>query len=437
MDPITLALLGLGGMLLLIALHVPIGIAMAAAGVIGYGFLGGWGPAISLIATEPVSVFSSVDLAVIPLFLIMGSFAGVSGLSADIYRIAYALVGHWRGGLAVATIGGCAGFGAICGSSLATAATMGQVALPEMLKRRYDPTLATGCIAAGGTLGMLIPPSIVMVIYAYLAEQFVISLFVAALVPGVLAVLAHVIAIMILVRRNPTIGPPGPRITWSERGTALKQSGGVLVLMIVVIGGLYGGVFAVTEAASLGAGLTFAFAVARRRLTREAFWQVLRETAANTSMIYLIICGASIFSYFITASKLPHELVRVITAMELAPLAVIFVLFIVFLILGCVFDTIAAMLITMPFIYPLVVGLGYSPIWWGIVLVMVIEVGMITPPIGMNVFVLHGVSGGIPLRTIFRGIVPFFFADLIRIWIVIVFPALALWLPGVLGYKLH
>ncbi len=436
MDPILLAALGIGGMFVLILLQIPIGVAMAVAGFVGFGFLGGFGPAISLFATEPVGVLSSLDLAVIPLFLLMGSFAGVSGLSADIYRLAYALIGHRRGGLALATIGGCAGFGAVCGSSLATAATMGRVALPEMLKRGYAPTLASGSIAAGGTLGMLIPPSVIMVIYAYLAQQFVITLFIAALIPGLIAVALHCVAINVVVRINPEAGPAGARMTWPERWQVARQSWGVVVLLVAVIGGIYGGVFTVTEAASLGAGLAFLFTVARGRLTRESFWQVVHETASNSAMIYLIIMGASIFTYFITATKMPDELVHVIVGWHLPPIAVIGVLMIAYLILGSIFDTVAAMVITMPFVFPLIVSIGYNPIWWGVVLVMVIEVGMITPPIGMNVFVIYGVARTLALKTIFRGILPFLYADLVRITIIILFPTLALWLPALLGYNL-
>ena len=321
-------------------------------------------------------------------------------------------------------------------SSLATAATMGRVALPEMLSRGYSQTLATGSIAAGGTLGMLIPPSVIMVIYAFLAEQFVITLFVAALVPGIIAVLAHFITIGILVRRDPMSGPAGAKFAWPERLAVLKKSWGVLVLLFAVIGGIYGGVFTVNEAAALGAFLAFLFTVARRKLSVESFWLVLKDTAANSAMIYLIIAGASIFSSFITVTKMPDALVSAIAAMDLAPLAVILVLMVVYLILGSIFDTVAAMVITMPFVFPLIVDLGYSPIWWGVVLVMMIEVGMITPPIGMNVFVLFGVAGNIPLKTIFKGILPFFYADILRILLIIIFPPLTLWLPGLLGYNL-
>ena len=437
MDPILVAALGIAFMFLLIGLHIPIGVSMALAGLVGFGFLAGFGPAVSLFATEPAGVIANLDLAVIPLFLLMGSLAGVSGLSSDIYRLAYALVGHRRGGLALATIGGCAGFGAVCGSSIATAATMGRVALPEMIERGYAPTLASGSIAAGGTLGMLIPPSVIMVIYAFLAEQFVITLFIAALIPGVLAVVLYFIAIGIFVRLQPESGPIGEKMDWPERLRVFFQSWAVLFLMVAVIGGIYGGIFTVTEAASLGVGLAFFFTIPRGRLNRETFIQVMRETASNSALIYVIISGASIFTYFITATKMPDALVTQIAAMELHPLMVIFVLMVVYLILGSIFDTIAAMVITMPFVFPLIVSMGYSPIWWGVVLVMVIEIGMITPPIGLNVFVIFGVARTIPLGTIFRGILPFLYADLVRLTLIILLPALVLWLPKTLGYSLQ
>lgn len=435
MDPILLAVLGLAGMFVLILLHVPIGVSMGVAGIVGYGLLNDFGPAITLAATETAGVLASLDLAVIPLFLLMGSFAGASGLSADIYRLAFALIGHRRGGLALATIGGCAGFGAVCGSSVATAATMGRVALPEMLKRDYAPSLATGCIAAGGTLGMLIPPSIIMVIYAFLTEQFVITLFIAAIVPAIIAVAMHLLAIAVVVRLNPKAGPAGEVMPWRERWQVLKESWGVLLLLIAVIGGIYGGVFTVNEAAALGAALAFLFTVFRGKFSVKTLIEVVRDSALNTAMIYIIIAGASIFTFFIADTRMPAALTSLITGADLPPLAVIFVLMLMYLILGSIFDTVAAMLITMPFIYPLVTGLGYNPIWWGIILVMVMEVGMITPPIGMNVFVIYGAAKNVALKTIFAGILPFFYADILRITLIILFPALALWLPTALGMK--
>lgn len=437
MDPMLIAVLGTIGMFMLIALHIPIGVAMALAGVIGFSFLAGWAPAVALLANGPVSVLSNMDLAVIPLFLLMGSFAGVGGLSADIYRLAYATIGHRRGGLALATILGCAGFGAICGSSIATAATVGRVALPEMLKRGYSPGLATGTIASGGTLGILIPPSLVMVIYAFLTEQFVITLFVAALVPALIVTCAHVVAIALVVWRNPQAGPPGERMSWAGRLQVFKECWGVIALLLCVIGGIYGGVFTVNEAAALGAGLAFAFALVRGKINREALWQVAKETATNTGLLYLIIMGASIFSSFIAASRAPEAMVGQITALSLHPLLVILALLIMYLVLGSIFDSLAALVITLPFVMPLVLGMGYHPVWWGIIMVIIIELGLITPPIGVNVFVLYGIAGNIPMRTIFRGIMPFLVAELVCVAALVLFPDLVLWLPRVAGYKVN
>jgi C4-dicarboxylate transporter, DctM subunit len=431
-----IAALGTIGMFVLIALHIPIGVAMAIAGVVGFALLSGWSPAVALLASGPVSVLSNMDLAVIPLFLLMGSFAGVSGLSADIYRLAYAMIGHRPGGLALATVYGCAGFAAICGSSIATAATMGRVALPEMLKRGYSPELATGTIAAGGTLGILIPPSLIMVIYAFLTEQFVITLFVAALIPGLIGVIVHLLAVQAVVWWNPEAGPAGSRTTWRERLAVLKECWGVIALILCVVVSIYGGIFTVNEAAALGAGLAFAFTVARGKLDWATLWQVTRETATNTGMLYLIIAGASIFSSFMAVSKMPEAIVTQISAFELHPLVVIFALIAVYIVLGAVFDELAAMVITLPFVLPLIVGMGYHPVWWGIIMVITIEIGLIAPPIGVNVFVLYGIAKTIPLRTIYWGIVPFFFAELACIVILILFPELTLWLPRAMGYNL-
>lgn len=429
-DPLVLTALGFAGLFALIAMRVPIGVAMGITGFLGFGFLVGFAPAASLFGTQSASVFSSADLAVIPLFLLMGSLATVSGLSDDTYRLISAFVGHWPGGLACATIGGCAGFGAICGSSPATAATMGQISLPQMLDRGYAPGLAAGTIAAGGTLGMLIPPSIVMVLYAFLARQFVIDIFVAALIPAVIAVVFQALAVLIYVRLWPDAAPTGTRMTWRERRQVVMHSWGVVVMVGAVAGGLYSGVFTVNEAAAFGMLVALLFAIGRRKLNLSGFAKVVRETAANTAMIYVIILGASLFTYFITATRLPGTLSAIFDGLDLPPLMIIAALVLMYIVLGCVFDTISSMVITLPFVLPVVLHLGYSPIWWGIVLIMVIELGMITPPIGINVFIIHGLDRRIPLTTIFAGVTPFIIADLLRIIVVILFPMLALWLPS-------
>ncbi|PWE27290.1 TRAP transporter large permease [Pararhodobacter marinus] len=429
MDPHVIGLIGMGVMFALIVLHVPIGVAMGIAGVATFGLIrGDLGPAMTLFGSETVSKVSSAELAVIPLFLLMGSFATVGGLSADLYRIAYALIGHIRGGLAVATIGGCAGFGAICGSSVATATTMTRIALPEMMKRNYSERLATGSIAAGGTLGMLIPPSIILVLYGVLTEQFVKTLFVAALIPGLLAVALHIVTIMILVRRNPGLASSSEKQPWRESWYALRDGWTAVLLMVMVSGGIYAGVFSVNESAAVGAFAAFLIALLRRRLTLPKFWSALQETAATTSMIYLMTIGASIFTYAVTISGLPRMIVGFIQDTGLPGIWVIVLLMVMYLILGSIFETISSMVITIPFVFPLILSYGYDPIWWGVLTVMVIEIGMITPPIGMNVFVMKAMLPRTKLSTIFAGVAPFIAADILRLTLLIAFPALSLYL---------
>lgn len=427
MDPITIGIIGIAAMLIMIFLQVPIGVAMGIAGVFTFGTIrGSYDAAITLFGSETVAKIASSELAIIPLFLMMGAFATVGGLSSDLYRIAYALIGHVRGGLAVATIGGCAGFGAVCGSSIVTATTMTRVALPEMNSRNYSEQFSTGVVAAGGTLGMLIPPSIILVLYGILTEQFVKTLFVAALVPALLAVGLHFATIAFLVRRNPDLGPAGEKGSWSDLFQALREGWAALLLMIVVTGGIYGGVFSVNESASVGAVLAFAIALGRGRLSWSKFWEALRETASTTSMVYLMVIGASIFTFAVTLSGLPQVMVESIRDAGLPGLAVVLLLMVMYLVLGAIFDTISSMVITMPFVFPLILSYGYDPIWWGILTVMVIEIGMITPPIGMNVFVIKAMLPNTSLGTIYRGVAPFIAVDILRLLIIIAFPALAL-----------
>lgn len=429
MEPHIIGLIGLAAMLGMIFLHVPIGVAMGLAGFVTFGLIrGNFEAAATLFGTETIGKVASTELAVVPLFLLMGAFATVGGLSAELYRIAHALIGHVRGGLAIATIGGCAGFGAICGSSIATTTTMTRVALPEMMARGYAERLATGSIAAGGTLGMLIPPSIIFVLYGVLTETFVKTLFVAALIPAVLAVALHWVTIMILVRRAPDAAPAGLRASWAETRAAFGSGWAAVILMISVTGGIYAGVFSVTESASVGAFLAFLIALARGRLTRARIWEALRETASTTSMIYLMIIGASIFTYSVTLSGLPEMIVSGIRGLELPGVWVIVMLMVMYLILGAIFDTISSMVITIPFVFPLVLSYGYDPIWWGVINVMVIEIGMITPPIGLNVFVMKAMLPKTKLGTIYAGVTPFILADILRLGILIAAPGLALWL---------
>lgn len=434
-DPLTIGLLGFVGMFVLIALHVPIGAAMGLAGFVAFGFLAGFKPAVTLFGTEAATALGNLDLAAIPLFLLMGGFAAVAGMSADMYRLAQALCGHWRGGLAYSTIFGCAGFGAVCGSSVATAATMTSIALPEMRRRGYQPALATGCIAAGGTLGILVPPSIIMVLYGVLTEQFVITLYVAAVVPSVIAVALLVIATAVVVRIDPAAGPAGARASRGELIAALGRSWAVLSLAIVMAAGIYSGIFTVNEAAAIGTALAFFVALARKRLTRRVFYRTLVDSASTTGMIYMMLIGANVLSYFVTASRLPEVTVAAIQQMSAPPLLILGVLLALYIVLGAIFEEVSVMLLTLPFVLPLVVGFGYSPVWWGIINVIVIEIGMIAPPIGLNVFVVQSLARDVPMRTIYKGIMPFFYALLATLALLLAFPPLTMWLPNALGMK--
>ena len=434
-DPLTIGILGFAGMFVLIALHVPIGAAMGIAGFVAFGIISGFGPAATLFGTETASALGNLDLAAIPLFLLMGSFASVAGMSADVYRLAQALCGHWRGGLAYSTILGCGGFGAVCGSSVATAAAMTSVALPEMRKRGYRVSLATGCIAAGGTLGILVPPSIILVLYSVLTEQFVLTLYVAAIVPSVIAVALLLAAAAIVVRVDPGAGPAGPTASRAECIAAAYQAWAVVSLAVAVGVGIYTGIFTVNEAAAVGAVLAFACAAARKRLTRHTLYRTLVETASTTGMIYMMLIGANVLSYFVTASRLPEVAVASIQQLSVPPLAILAVLLAIYIVLGAIFEEVSVMLITLPFVLPMIVGFGYSPVWWGIINIIVIEIGMIAPPIGLNVFVVHNMSGGVPMKAIYAGIMPFLAAELILLAILVVAPPLTMWLPGTLGMK--
>lgn len=432
MDPLTLALIGVLAMFVLILLHVPLGVAMALVGVVGFAQIAGWAPALSLMASEPAAAMSNLDIAVIPLFMLMGSLATVGGLGRDIYEVAYALIGHRRGGLATTTIVASAGFGAVCGSGIATTATFSKVALPEMLKRGYAPSLAAGSVAAGGTLGIIVPPSSMMILYAVLTEQSVLNLFTAAFIPAMIAVTFYLIAIQVQVRLNPDLGPKGERLSAKERIRALGQGWGVAVLAIVVLGGIYSGIFTVHEAAAIGVVIAFLFALLRRRLGLKDFLMVLGEASSSSAMIYLMIFGATIFSYFISVTGGADLIVNAIGALNAPPVAIIGMLLLLYIFLGAFFDEVAAMVVTLPFVIPVIQDLGYDLVWWGIINVVVIGIGMLTPPIGINVMLLNGMNPDIGLKTIYRGIIPFFCIDVIRLGLLTLVPSLTLWLPQIL-----
>lgn len=409
-----------------IFLHVPVAVAMAVVGLATTCLLtGNVQGGLSLFADATVEVLSYAGFMIIPLFILMGGFAGVSGLSRDLFRLSSAWFGWTRGGVALAGIGTCAGFGAICGSSVATTATMVNMALPELQRRQYSDTLSAGVIIGGSTLGSIIPPSMIMVIYAIQAEQSVRDLFVAALLPGMVAVLFCLIAVRFYVWRHPDSVPAVEHASWQERWRAIIGAWGVVLIGLLMTVGIYAGIVTVDEAAALGLLLTLGFAVCRKRLTRETLMRELVDAAGNIGMVYLILIGAKIFGNAMTQSGLAQGFVTWVLGLGLSPLAIIFTLVLGYILLGAIFDALAAMILTLPFVLPIILQLGYDPVWWGIVNVMIIEVGMITPPVGMNIFVFHGMRPEIPLSTLYRGTMPFVWAGIARIVLLICFPALA------------
>lgn len=426
-----LGVIGFGAVLALMFVQVPVAVAMGVVGAVGFLWLQGWDGLAYVMGSSPFESVIPYSLSTVPLFVMMGVFATYAGLSRQLYDAAYAFLGHYRGGLALATIGACAAFGSICGSAIATAATMCRVALPEMRRRGYADSLASATIAAGGTLGILIPPSIILLIYALLTEQSLGKLYVAALLPGLLGTGLYMLAITVSTRLNPAIGPAGERMPWPQRRRTLKSVWPVFLLFAIVIGGMFVGVFSPNEAASVGAVGALLFAVISRSMTLGRFRDSLRETAATSAMIFLILIGAGLFNFFLEVTNAPQFVVQQIQALNLSPVLFLILLTGFYVILGALMDDLAMMLLTLPFVFPLVQGLGIDPIWFGIYMVTIIEIGMIVPPVGMNLFVIQGV-GNVRLETVIRGILPFVVADLVRVALLIGFPLIALWLPGLM-----
>jgi C4-dicarboxylate transporter, DctM subunit len=422
-------------LLILIFLRIPIGLSMLLVGMAGTWFVFGNTSAIlSKLKGETYSTFSSYSLSIIPLFLLMGQFAALGGMSQALFRAANSWMGHRRGGVAMSAIGACAGFGAICGSSLATAATMAQVALPELKRYGYSGGLATGTLAAGGTLGILIPPSVVLVIYAILAEQNIAKLFLAAFVPGFLAAIGYMIAISIYVRLYPETAGSSPRAPYSERWKALFEVWPVLVVFLTVVGGIYLGWFTPTEGAAVGAAGTGLIALVNGGLTWRTLTESILATATATAMIFFIVFGAAFYNSFLAISQLPVEIANWITGQGFNPWIVLVAILIVYLILGCVMDSLSMILLTIPIFFPIVSTLDYglSPeefaLWFGILVLIVVEVGLITPPVGMNLFVINNMARTVPIMQTYRGVIPFVITDLTRTAILVAFPAIALFL---------
>ena len=433
MNPVLIGVLGIFFLFLLLALRMQIGFAMALVGFLGFWVLNSFDSGFSVLGMEAFKTGSSYTLSVIPLFILMGQFANASRMGADIYLTIYRWIGFLPGGLAMATIAACSCFAAISGSSLATAATMGMVALPEMKRFRYSDTLATGCIAAGGTLGILIPPSTVLIIYGILTEQSIATLFIAGILPGILLSLLFMLTIFIMTKWKPFLGPPGPRFSVSEKTRSLKDTWGIMLLFLLVVGGLYTGWFTPTEAAGVGAFGAFLITVVKGRLTSKNLGQALMDSARTTGMIFGILIGANILQYFLTISQMPDRLTDFVVNMGVSHYTVMFVLVLVFIILGCFMEGLSIMLLTIPIIYPIVLKLGFDPIWFGIIITVLMEMSLITPPVGVNVFVLSGVAKEVPMYTIFRGVIPFWVAMLACVVLLFLLPQIALFLPNTMA----
>ena len=422
------ALIAFALMLGLTFLRLPIAFSMALVGFLGFTYMVNFNAALSMVGSVAFETGMSYTLSIVPLFILMGNLVTRAGLSAELYRVSYAFLGHRRGGLAMATILACGGFGAICGSSLATAATMAKVAMPSMRKYGYSDALAAGSIAAGGTLGILIPPSVVMVIYGILTETNIGKLFIAGILPGIVAIACYLAAVAVTVRLDAKAGPRGERISWHERLVALGDVWGVLILFLIVIGGIYGGIFTPTEAAGIGAGGGLVFLVGRKGWNWRELRTILVESAITTGMIFTILIGALIFANFINMTGMPGELTAYAERFRETPLLVILAILVIYVALGCVLESMSMILLTVPMFYPLVAHLGYDLIWFGIIVVVVTEISMITPPVGLNVFVLRSVLPDVPTQTVFRGVMPFIVADIIRLGILVAFPAITLYL---------
>ena len=426
----AVAVIGFVVLFALMLLRVPVGMAMGLVGVSGFAYLSGGGPALKIVGHTSMRTVTDYTFGVIPMFLLMGAFVTKSGMSRELFRAANTFLGHLRGGLGIATIVACAGFAAISGSSVATAATFSTVAYPEMRRYHYPQSFATGVIAAGGTLGAMLPPSTVLAVYGIITEQDIGKLFIAGILPGLLAASMHILTIYVIGVARPGFLPAGPRASWSERFSALKDIWAPLLLFVFVIGGLYGGLFTPTEAGGMGAGGAFLIGVLRGRLGKAEILSSLLQATRTAAAVFTVLIGALLFGYFLTITQTPQKVTEFLTSLGLGRYGVLALLMLMYLILGCLMDALAMIILTIPIIFPVIVALGFDPIWFGIIIVMTVELGLIHPPVGMNVFVIKSVIQDVKFATIFRGVLPFIAADLIRLVILIAFPIIALWLPS-------
>ena len=432
MTPQVIGILAMVGLFALIVARVPVAIALGITGFLGYAAIDGWNRAFIALASTPYDLTDRYTFTVVPLFILMGVVASKSGMSAELYRAANAAFSGMRGSLAMATVGACAGFGAICGSSLATAATMSRVAIPEMRRLGYDEALAAGTVASGGTLGALIPPSLVLIVYAIIAEEGVPQLFAAALFPGILAALLHVVVIAVIASVRPAAMPKGAAMPLSERLAALRALWKILILFAIAVGGIYTGFMSPTEAAAVAAFAAAIIAFATRTIGWRAFLDALLETIWTSAALFFIVIGAFLFAYFVALTQLPNAIRSGMEAMHVAPWAMMLIIVAFYIFLGFFLDAISMILITVPIFLPVAIAAGYDGVWFGILVLVVVEVGLITPPVGLNIFVIRATIPDIALTDAYRGIIPFLAAHAAVIAALLVFPGLALWLPGVL-----
>ena len=443
MNSVILGALGLVAMLFLVALRIPIAFCMGLVGFVGmvlaigwpeggeFDFQSGFDAAWSFTSFEPFSFIASFPIVAVPLFLMMGFVAFEAGFTRDIYFTARVWLSRFYGGLAMASVSGCAMFAAVSGSSLATAAAMGKLAVPEMLRYRYDKGLASGVVAASGTLGSLIPPSILMILYGLFTEESVGQLLMAGLIPGVLSALIYIGMIWVRVKLNPDLAPPAEDVTWTERFASLKGTWSILALFLIVMGGIYSGIVTPTEAAAVGAAGAWILAFAARRMTWLKCKTALIETTKQTAGIFALVLGAKLFVGFIAITGVAGALTEWATSLDVAPVVIVIALSLIFIVLGTFMDPIGMMLLTLPVVTPVISELGYDLVWFGVIMVKFLEIGLITPPVGLNVYILKGVVGDrIPLETIFRGIGWFLAMDILTLGVLIAFPAISLWLPG-------
>lgn len=424
------ALVGFIALFVLMILRVPVGMAMGLVGVTGYSYLVGGGPALKLIGQVSMRTVTDYSFGVVPMFMLMGALVSASGISRELFRAANAFVGHLRGGLGFATIAACGGFSAICSSSVATAATFSTVAYPEMRRYGYPKSFATGVIAAGGTLGIMIPPSTVLAVYAIITQQDIGKLFMAGVLPGLLAVSMYMLTIFTITKVRPNMLPAIPRSSTKERLQAAKDIWAPLTLFVFVIGGLYGGFFTPTEAGGVGASGAFILGVMRRKLSVISVKDALLEATRTSAAVFTILIGAMLFGYFLTVTQTPQKLAELLTGLGIGRYGVLAIIMLMYLLLGCLMDSMAMIVLTVPIVFPVIMALGFDPIWFGVIIVMTVELGLIHPPVGMNVFVIKSVVKDVSFTTIFKGVAPFIVTDLLRLIILIAFPVISLYLPG-------